>query len=71
MIEDKLFEFKKRVILLDIAEIKIKEALKEKNITKKRFKELKKIIGRLRIKVWDYYPNENPSIEKAFKLGFP
>lgn len=68
--EDKYLEWKKRVFILDLAEIRLKKSLEEKKINKLKYNKLKRMLGREWIKNWDYYPDKNPSVEEAFKLNF-
>jgi hypothetical protein len=68
--KNKLTEWKKRVVILDVAELKLKEALDNKKISKVKYNNFKRILGKAWIKNWDYYPEKNPSIEKAFDLNF-
>ncbi len=67
--EDKYLEWKKRVFILDLAEIRLKKSLEEKKINKLKYNKLKRMLGREWIKNWDYYPDKNPSVEEAFKLN--
>ncbi len=68
--QDKYLEWKKRVFILDLAEIKLKQSLEDKKISKIRYNKLKRMLGKEWIKNWDYYPDKNPSVEEAFKLNF-
>lgn len=58
------------VYYLDMAEIRLLELYESKKITKRKRNKIKKILNDLWINVWDYYPNKNPSVEKAFKSCF-
>jgi len=68
--EDKYLEWKKRVFILDLAEIKLKKGLEEGKISKIKYNKIKRILGKEWLKNWDYYPDKNPSVEQAFKSNF-
>lgn len=68
--QDKYLEWKKRVFILDLAEIKLKKMLDEEKISKIKYNKIKRRLGNEWIKNWDYYPDKNPSVEQAFKLNF-
>ncbi|MFH0831727.1 MAG: hypothetical protein V1886_02565 [archaeon] len=68
--EDRYLEWKKRVFLLDLAEIKLERMSQEGQINENKKRKIKKRLNELWIRVWDYYPDKNPSVEKAFKLNF-
>lgn len=68
--QDKYLEWKKRVFILDLAEIKLKKSLEEEKISKRRYNKLKRMLGKEWLKNWDYYPDKNPSVEQAFKINF-
>lgn len=68
--QDKYLEWKKRVFILDLAEIKLKKSLDEGKISKKKYNQIKRVLGKEWLKNWDYYPDKNPSIEQAFKINF-
>jgi len=68
--QDKYLVWKKRVFILDLAEIKLKKALEEGKISKIKYNKIKKILGKEWLKNWDYYPDKNQSVEQAFKLNF-
>jgi hypothetical protein len=70
MSEDKYLEWKKRVFILDLAEIKLKKSLDEGKISKRKYNKLKRMLGKEWLKNWDYYPDKNPSVEQAFKINF-
>ena len=68
--EDRYFEWKKRVYALSLAEAELIKKFESKEITERQKNKLQRAINPLWIKVWDYYPDKNASIEKAFKLNF-
>ena len=68
--QDKYLEWKKRVFILDLAEVKLKKMLDEEKISKRRYNQIKRMLGKEWLKNWDYYPDKNPSVEQAFKLNF-
>lgn len=71
MIEGKEYlEWKKRVFLLDLADLELEKRFQNRKINKKEKEKIKKILNKLWVNVWDYYPNKNSSIEEAFKLNF-
>lgn len=70
MESDKYLDWKKRVFILDLAEIKLKKSLEEGKINKIKYNKIKRILGKEWLKNWDYYPDKNQSVEQAFKLNF-
>lgn len=68
--EDKYLEWKKRVFVLDLAEIKLKKSLDEGKISKIKYNKIKRLLGKEWLKNWDYYPDKNLSVEQAFKSNF-
>ena len=68
--EDKYLEWKKRVFILDLAEIKLKKSLDDGKISKRKYNKIKRMLGKEWIKNWDYYPDKNPLVEQAFKTNF-
>jgi hypothetical protein len=68
--EDKYLEWKKRVFILDLAEIRLKKSLEQGKISKRKYNKLKRMLGKEWLKNWDYYPDKNPSVEQAFKINF-
>jgi hypothetical protein len=69
MINEEL-EWEKRVFVLSVMDLELEKKFKNKEINKKQKKKIKNNLDDLWIKVWDYYPNKNPSVEKAFKSSF-
>lgn len=68
--QDKYLEWKKRVFILDLAEIRLKKSLEQGKISKRKYNKLKRMLGKEWLKNWDYYPDKNPSVEQAFKINF-
>ena len=68
--QDKYLEWKKRVFILDLAEIKLKKSLEQGKISKRKYNKIKRMLGKEWLKNWDYYPDKNPSVEQAFKINF-
>jgi len=63
-------EFKRKVFLLNLADLKLEELYKNKKINKKKKKEIKKFLGGLWESLEDFLQDKNPSMKEAFKLGF-
>ena len=70
MTEYELLEWKKKVIALDIAEIKLEKAYKEGRISEEKKVKIKKILNRLWIKIWDFHPDLSESEKEFFKFNF-
>jgi hypothetical protein len=70
MTEYELKELKKKVIALDIAEIKLERLYKEGKINEKKNKKIKKILNNYWIRVWDFHPDISESEKEFFKLNF-
>lgn len=68
--EDQYLDWKMKVFALDLADSELERKFQNKEINKKERKKIKKFLNILWIRVWDYYPNKNSSIEEAFKLNF-
>ena len=68
--QDKYLEWKKRVFILDLAEIKLKKSLEQGKISKRKYNKIKRMLGKEWLKNWDYYPDKNYSVEQAFKINF-
>ena len=68
--EERHLKWKKRVLILDLAEAKLKKDLVQKKISKRKYNKIKRMLGKEWIKNWDYYPDKNLSVEQAFKSNF-
>jgi hypothetical protein len=65
-----LSRWKMLVTFIDLSEQKFQKLCNERKITNKEKKKIEGKFEDLWIKVWDFYPDKNPSIEKAFKDNF-
>lgn len=70
MTEYELKEWNKKVIALDIAEIRLEKAYKEGKINENKKKKIKKMINKYWIKIWDFHPDLSESEKEFFKLNF-
>ncbi len=70
MTEKRYLDWEIRVHHLDLAEIKFLDLSEQGRFSKKEKKKIRSVLDDLWIRVWDYYPDKNHSIEEAFKLNF-
>ena len=70
MTEYELLEWKRKVVALNIAEIKVEKSYKEGKISDEKRRKIKKVLNRFWIKIWDFHPDLSESEKEFFKLNF-
>ncbi len=65
MTEYELKEWKKKVIALDLAEIRLERLYKQGKIKENKKRKIKKILNKYWIKIWNFHPDLSDS-EKEF-----
>ena len=70
MTEYELMEWKRKVIALDITEIRLEKLYKEVKIKENKKKKIKKILNKYWINIWDFHPDLSESEKEFFKLNF-
>jgi hypothetical protein len=70
MIQEEMFEWKKKVAILDVMELRLEKAYREKKISRKNKEKIKKKINMAWIRIWDSHPNQHPLCKELFELNF-
>lgn len=64
-------EWNKKVNKLNEADEKILDMLKNGTLSKRKYNQYKKVLNKLWIRIWDYYPDKNPLMTEIYKKNFP
>lgn len=55
---------------LNLVDCRLERFLKEKKITKKKYREYKRVVDKDWIRIWEFHPNQHPELTKVFKKNF-
>ena len=70
MTSKELIDWKKRVTSLHYLEYELEIIHKKGEINKKERNKIKKIIDNMWLDIWKFHPDNDFSLEQAFKLNF-